>query len=264
MSTPTPSTSIAIHLDGVTKYRGTQCVLRNVSAEIPRGQIVAVLGPSGAGKSTLLRCVNHLETIDGGRIVVDGGLVGYRERGDTLLQLSDREISLQRRTTGMVFQSFNLFRHMTVLDNVTSGPLHVLGRPKAEARTQALALLRRVGLEEKANVYPHQLSGGQQQRVAIARALAMEPTVMLLDEPTSALDPELAQEVVAVIRQLAEDGITLMMATHEMSLARDFADRVLFMVNGEIVEDVMPARRFFEGPASERGRQFLSHHLATH
>ena len=256
------SVSPTIDLMGVSKFRGSQCVLRNVTASIPRGQVVAVLGPSGAGKSTLLRCVNHLETIDGGKIVVEGDTIGYRERGDVLYELSDHDSSLQRRKTGMVFQSFNLFRHMTVLDNVMSGPLSVLRRPKAEVRTQALALLRRVGLEEKAGVYPNQLSGGQQQRVAIARALAMEPSVMLLDEPTSALDPELAQEVVAVIRRLAEDGITMMMATHEMSLARDFADRVLFMVNGEIVEDVTPARQFFSAPASERGRQFLAHHLA--
>ncbi|MFN9469952.1 amino acid ABC transporter ATP-binding protein [Acidovorax sp.] len=254
--------SNAIELMEVTKFRGTQCVLRNVSAQIPRGQVVAVLGPSGAGKSTLLRCVNHLETIDGGKIVVDGGLVGYRERGDALHELSDHEISLQRRSTGMVFQSFNLFRHLCVLDNVMAGPLHVLRKPRAQARDTAQALLRRVGLADKAQAYPHQLSGGQQQRVAIARALAMQPSVMLLDEPTSALDPELAQEVIAVIRQLAQDGITMMMATHEMALARDFADRVLFMVNGEIVEDVLPARRFFEGPSSERGRQFLAHHLS--
>ncbi len=254
--------SPTIQLTDVTKFRGTQCVLRNVTASIPRGQVVAVLGPSGAGKSTLLRCINHLETIDGGKIVVDGDTIGYREKGDALYQLSDKEISLQRRHTGMVFQSFNLFRHMTVIDNVMSGPLSVLRKSKAEAHAQAIALLRRVGLEEKAAAYPNQLSGGQQQRVAIARALAMQPIVMLLDEPTSALDPELAQEVVAVIRQLAEDGITMMMATHEMSLARDLADRVLFMVNGEVIEDVSPGRRFFEGPASERGRQFLSHHLA--
>jgi polar amino acid transport system ATP-binding protein len=257
MSQPSPH---AIELMDVTKYRGTQCVLRHVSAQIPRGQVVAVLGPSGAGKSTLLRCVNHLETIDGGTITVDGALVGYRQRGDALHELSDHEISLQRRRTGMVFQSFNLFRHLSVLDNVMSGPLHVLRRPRAEARDKAMALLQRVGLADKARAFPHQLSGGQQQRVAIARALAMEPSVMLLDEPTSALDPELAQEVIAVIRQLAEDGITMVMATHEMALARDFADRVLFMVNGEIVEDVLPARHFFEAPASERGRQFLAHH----
>ena len=262
MNSPAPSS--AIRLQDVTKYRGSNCVLRDVSAEVPRGQVVALLGPSGAGKSTLLRCINHLETIDGGKIVVDGDVIGYRERAGALHERSDREISQQRRRTGMVFQSFNLFRHMTVLDNVMSGPLHVLGQPRAQAREQALALLARVGLAEKMKAYPNQLSGGQQQREAIARALAMQPSVMLLDEPTSALDPELAQEVVAVIRQLADDGITLMMATHEMSLARDFADRVLFMVNGQIVEDTMPARRFFQGPASERGRQFLSHHLAGH
>ncbi len=252
--------SAAIQFDGVTKYRGHQCVLSNVSASVPRGQVVALLGPSGAGKSTLLRCVNHLESIDAGRISVNGRLVGYREQGEAFLELSDREISEQRRSTGMVFQSFNLFRHITVLDNVMAGPLHVLRKPKGEAREQAMALLARVGLAEKADVYPHQLSGGQQQRVAIARALAMGPSVMLLDEPTSALDPELAQEVIAVIRSLAQDGITMMMATHEMALARDLADRVLFMVKGEVVEDVIPARRFFDSPSSERSRQFLAHH----
>ena len=260
MSTTASATPAAIEFAGVTKYRGAQCVLNKVSATIPRGQVVAVLGPSGAGKSTLLRCVNHLESIDAGKISVGGKLVGYREQGDDLVELSDREISAQRRSTGMVFQSFNLFRHVTVIDNVMAGPLNVLRTPRVEARRQALALLDRVGLTEKADVYPHQLSGGQQQRVAIARALAMGPSVMLLDEPTSALDPELAQEVIAVIRALAEDGITMLMATHEMALARDFADRVLFMVNGEVVEDVLPARRFFDAPGSERSRQFLSHH----
>jgi polar amino acid transport system ATP-binding protein len=254
----------AVEFAGITKFRGSQRVLNNVSASIPRGQVVAVLGPSGAGKSTLLRCVNHLETIDGGRICVGGRLVGYREEtrsgAGALVELSDREISAQRRSTGMVFQSFNLFRHITAIENVMAGPLHVLGRTRAEARTQAMALLARVGLADKADSYPHQLSGGQQQRVAIARALAMEPAVMLLDEPTSALDPELAQEVIAVIRGLAEDGITMLMATHEMTLARDVADRVLFMVGGELVEDVQPARRFFESPGSERSRQFLAHH----
>ena len=261
MGTPsTPSSTAAIEFAGVTKFRGTQCVLKNVSATIPRGQVVAVLGPSGAGKSTLLRCVNHLESIDAGKISVGGDPVGYREQGDAMVELSDREISAQRRRTGMVFQSFNLFRHITVIDNVMSGPLNVLRTPRTQAREQAMALLRRVGLAEKADVYPQQLSGGQQQRVAIARALAMGPSVMLLDEPTSALDPELAQEVIAVIRALAEDGITMMMATHEMALARDFADRVLFMVNGEVIEDVVPARRFFESPGSERSRQFLAHH----
>ena len=257
MNSPAPSS--AIRLQDVTKYRGSNCVLRDVSAEVPRGQVVALLGPSGAGKSTLLRCINHLETIDGGKIVVDGDVIGYRERAGALHERSDREISQQRRRTGMVFQSFNLFRHMTVLDNVMSGPLHVLGQPRAQAREQALALLARVGLAEKMKAYPNQLSGGQQQRVAIARALAMSPSVMLLDEPTSALDPELSQEVISAIRALADGGLTLMIATHEMAIARGFADRVVFMVAGRVVEDA-PAKRFFTEPQHERARQFVRTH----
>jgi polar amino acid transport system ATP-binding protein len=218
-----------------------------------------VLGPSGAGKSTLLRCVNHLETIDGGQIFVDGELIGYEDRAGVLHELPDEAISRQRQRIGMVFQSFNLFRHITVIENVMAGPMHVLGQTRTQATVLALELLGRVGLSEKADAYPNQLSGGQQQRVAIARALAMKPGVMLLDEPTSALDPELSQEVIAAIRQLADDGITLLIATHEMALARDFADRVLFMVDGELVED-RPARDFFDEPRHERARQFLSHH----
>jgi polar amino acid transport system ATP-binding protein len=190
---------------------------------------------------------------------VQGQLIGYRERGDLLVELPDAEISLQRRRIGMVFQSFNLFRHITVIENVMAGPMQVLGQSRTQATALALDLLKRVGLAEKADVYPNQLSGGQQQRVAIARALAMKPSVMLLDEPTSALDPELSQEVIEAIRQLARDGITLMIATHEMSLARDFAHRVLFMVNGELVED-RPARAFFDAPRHERSKQFLSRH----
>jgi polar amino acid transport system ATP-binding protein len=249
----------AVQLAAVTKFRGTQAVLRDVSFDVPAGQVVAVLGPSGAGKSTLLRCVNHLETIDGGRIVVEGELIGYEEKGGVLYELPDTAISRQRQRIGMVFQSFNLFRHITVIENVMAGPIEVLRQPRTQATALALDLLRRVGLAEKADAYPNQLSGGQQQRVAIARALAMKPSVMLLDEPTSALDPELSQEVIAAIRQLAEDGITLLIATHEMALARDFADRVLFMVNGELVED-RPARDFFNAPRHERARQFLSKH----
>ncbi|OEZ27377.1 amino acid ABC transporter ATP-binding protein [Variovorax boronicumulans] len=260
MTTPTsrPFTQ-AVRMVGVTKYRATQAVLRDVSFDVSEGQVVAVLGPSGAGKSTLLRCINHLETIDGGKIFVSGELIGYRERGDALIELPDSEISRQRRRIGMVFQSFNLFRHITVLDNVMAGPVHVLGQTNAQARALAMELLSRVGLAEKAGAYPNQLSGGQQQRVAIARALALKPRLMLLDEPTSALDPELSHEVIAAIRQLALDGITLMIATHEMSLARDFAHRVLFMVNGELVED-RPARDFFQAPRHERSKQFLAHH----
>jgi polar amino acid transport system ATP-binding protein len=253
------SKTTAVEALTVTKYRGTQAVLKDVTFQVPQGQVVAVLGPSGAGKSTLLRCVNHLETIDGGKIFVEGELIGYEERDGVLHELPDTAISLQRQRIGMVFQSFNLFRHITVIENVMAGPIHVLGRTRADATALAQDLLRRVGLAEKAHSYPNQLSGGQQQRVAIARALAMKPGVMLLDEPTSALDPELSQEVIAAIRQLADDGITLMIATHEMALARDFADRVLFMVDGELVED-RPADEFFAAPRHERAQQFLSHH----
>ena len=259
MNVPNSLPACAVDLVGVTKFRGTQAVLRQVSARIPQGQVVALLGPSGAGKSTLLRCVNHLEPIDDGQIFVEGELIAYRERNDICFEMSDRDVSRQRQRIGMVFQSFNLFRHMKVLDNVMSGPRYVMGQSRSQAEHTARALLERVGLSEKAGAYPHQLSGGQQQRVAIARALAMSPRVMLLDEPTSALDPELAQEVIAVIRQLASENITMLIATHEMRLARDFADRVLFMVGGELVEDA-PARRFFDDPQHARSKQFVSRH----
>lgn len=256
------SAPCAVDLVGVTKYRGAQAVLKDVSARIPQGQVVALLGPSGGGKSTLLRCVNHLEPIDDGQIFVDGELIAYRERSDdVLVEMSDRDVSRQRQRIGMVFQSFNLFRHMKVIDNVMAGPRFVKKSSRAAALAQAQTLLDLVGLADKADVYPHQLSGGQQQRVAIARALAMSPRLMLLDEPTSALDPELAQEVIAVIRQLASENITMLIATHEMRLARDFADRVLFMDGGELVEDA-PARQFFDAPRHARSRQFVSRHAA--
>ena len=249
----------AIRIEHVTKQRGPLTVLKDVTLEVPRGQVVALLGPSGAGKSTLLRCLNHLETIDAGRIFVDGRLIGYREQGDALHERPDVDSSRQRRGIGMVFQSFNLFRHLSAIDNVMAGPLHVLGMPRAQALELARKLLAQVGLAEKAASYPNQLSGGQQQRVAIARALAMSPSVMLLDEPTSALDPELSQEVIATIRQLAVQGLTLMIATHEMAIAADFADRVLFMVQGEVVEDA-PARAFFAAPKHERAKVFVARH----
>ena len=249
----------AIRTVGVTKKRGAMTVLSNVSIDVPRGQVVALLGPSGAGKSTLLRCINHLDTIDGGKIFVEGDLIGYREQGDALHELPDAVSSRQRRSIGMVFQSFNLFRHLTAIDNVMAGPLHVLGMARAEAQALATKLLAQVGLAEKAASYPNQLSGGQQQRVAIARALAMSPSVMLLDEPTSARDPELSQEVIATIRQLTGQGLTMMIATHEMAIARDFADRVLFMVQGELVEDA-PANEFFSAPRHERAKVFVGRH----
>ena len=246
-----------ISVQRVTKRRGAQAVLADVSVEVPRGQVVALLGPSGAGKSTLLRCINHLDTIDEGRIFVEGDLIGYREEGDRMYELPDRAISRQRTKVGMVFQSFNLFRHLTALGNVMAGPINVLGMSKPDADALARKLLAQVGLGEKVASYPNQLSGGQQQRVAIARALAMSPSVMLLDEPTSALDPELTQEVIASIHQLARQGLTLMIATHEMAIARDFADRVLFMVHGELVEDA-PSAEFFRAPRHERAKQFVA------
>jgi polar amino acid transport system ATP-binding protein len=249
----------AIRTEAVTKKRGATTVLSNITIDVPRGQVVALLGPSGAGKSTLLRCINHLDTIDAGKIFVEGDLIGYREDGERLHELPDSAVSLQRRKIGMVFQSFNLFRHMTALDNVMAGPCHVLNMPRAEATALGRGLLKQVGLQGKESSYPNQLSGGQQQRVAIARALALSPSVMLLDEPTSALDPELSQEVIATIRELAGHGLTLMIATHEMAIARGFADRVLFMVEGELVEDE-PAATFFLTPKHERARQFVARH----
>jgi polar amino acid transport system ATP-binding protein len=236
---------------------GGVTALEDVSFDVAAGEVVALLGPSGAGKSTMLRCVNHLETISAGRIYVHGDLIGYAERGDALHELSDAEISRQRQMIGMVFQSFNLFRHLTALQNVMSGPVHVLRLSKAEARDLALGLLEKVGLRQKAGAYPSHLSGGQQQRVAIARALAMSPRVMLLDEPTSALDPELAQEVVTTIKALAEEGQTMLIATHDMGIARDVADRVIFMEAGSVVEDI-PSAQFFAGPRSDRAKQFLT------
>jgi polar amino acid transport system ATP-binding protein len=247
----------AVAVIDVSKLWGGHAALDGVSFEVAPGEVVGLLGPSGAGKSTMLRCINHLETISAGRIYVHGDLIGYAERGNALHELSDVESSRQRQSIGMVFQSFNLLRHLTALQNVMSGPVHVLGESKPEAREAALKLLDKVGLKQKADSYPSQLSGGQQQRVAIARALAMSPRVMLLDEPTSALDPELSQEVVATIRALAEDGQTMLIATHDMGIARDVADRVIFMEAGAVVEDV-PSLQFFKMPRSERARQFLA------
>jgi len=256
MSTQSMKAAVAV-LD-VSKSFGAYAALSSVSFAVAQGEVIALLGPSGAGKSTVLRCINHLETISAGRIYVHGDLIGYSERDEALHELSDVEISRQRQRIGMVFQSFNLFRHLTAVQNVMSGPVHVLGQPKPEAKAKALALLDKVGLLGKAASYPSELSGGQQQRVAIARALAMAPRVLLLDEPTSALDPQLAQEVVATIKALAEEGQTMLIATHDMGIARDVADRVIFMEQGSVVEDAA-SDRFFTCPASERARQFLTH-----
>ncbi len=253
--TPVSATPI-VHLDRIWKsFHGT-AVLTDVSLTVPRGQVVCIIGPSGAGKSTLLRCVNHLEAIDHGTIFFEGVPVYRYLRGGKKVIDPDRRIEQVRAQIGMVFQSFNLFPHLTALGNITEAPVHVRGTPPAQARDQALALLRKVGLEARASAYPHELSGGQQQRVAIARALAMEPKLMLFDEATSALDPELVGEVLRVMRQLATEGTTMLVVTHEMGFARDVADRVVFMDHGAVVEDG-PPERVFTTPRSPRTRQFL-------
>jgi len=242
---------------GVEKSFGAFHALRGVSLDIAAGEVVCVIGASGSGKTTLLRCVNQLVEIDRGAIWVDGELAGYRQAGGALHPLGEREIARQRLKTGMVFQRFNLFPHMTALENVTEGPVQVLARDRAEAMEEAHALLERVGLAAKANAYPASLSGGQQQRVAIARALAMHPALMLFDEPTSALDPELVGEVLAVMQELARSGMTMMVVTHELGFAREVADRVVFMDHGLIVESG-PAADVLNAPREERTRAFLS------
>src|SRR5215469_3023698 len=240
----------------LVKRFGQHTVLNGIDLSVKRKQVVVVIGPSGSGKTTLLRCINHLEKIDSGRIYVDGQLVGYREVNGRVVEDKEAAIARMRSQVGFVFQRFNLFPHLTALENVIEAPIHVLHQPKEEVRERAMALLAKVGLEEKANVYPHKLSGGQQQRVAIARALAMNPKLMLFDEATSALDPELVGEVLKVMRQLAEEGMTMVVVTHEMGFAREVADRVIFMDNGVIVEEG-PPEQIFESPQHERTREFL-------
>ncbi|MFE2753234.1 amino acid ABC transporter ATP-binding protein [Actinosynnema sp. NPDC059335] len=242
---------------GVRKSFGAVEVLRGVDLTVDAGQVVCLLGPSGAGKSTFLRCVNHLETIDAGRIWVDGQAVGFAARGGRLHELREREVARQRRGIGMVFQRFNLFPHRTAVQNVAEGPVHVLRTPRATALAEARALLDRVGLADRADAYPHQLSGGQQQRVAIARALAMRPKLMLFDEPTSALDPELVGEVLDVMADLARDGMTMVVVTHEVGFARQVADSVVFMVDGAVVESG-PPEQVLDNPRQHRTRQFLA------
>ena len=236
-----------IAVRGVRKSFGTNLVLDGISLEVSQGEVVCVIGPSGSGKSTLLRCVNGLEAYDDGEITVEG------QRVDR----DARHIVAIREKVAMVFQRFNLFPHRTALENVIEGPVYVKHEPREEASERARALLARVGLAGKENDYPHRLSGGQQQRVAIARALAMRPQAILFDEPTSGLDPELVGEVLAVMRVLANDGMTMMVVTHEMGFAQRVADRVLFMDNGEILEDT-PKAQFFSGAATDRARQFLA------
>ena len=255
---PEPTDAPAmVEADGVHKRFGRLEVLKGISLRVRPSEVMCVIGPSGSGKSTFLRCINHLEKIDAGRLWVDGELVGYRQRGDRLYELRDREVARKRQEIGMVFQRFNLFPHMTALQNVTEAPLRVKGEPRAQIRERAHALLRQVGLADKANAYPRELSGGQQQRVAIARALAMRPKLMLFDEPTSALDPELVGDVLTVMRQLAEDGMTMVVVTHEMGFAREVGDSLVFMDNGVVVEHGAP-RDVISDPRHERTQAFLA------
>ncbi|MCZ1014942.1 amino acid ABC transporter ATP-binding protein [Streptomyces albulus] len=246
-----------VEIRSVHKSFGSVEVLRGIDLEVAAGRVTVVLGPSGSGKSTLLRTINHLEKVDRGWISVDGALVGYRKSGDKLYELREREILKQRTGIGFVFQNFNLFPHLTVLENLVEAPLAVQRRPRKEAEATARRLLTRVGLAEKAGAYPRQLSGGQQQRVAIARALALEPKLLLFDEPTSALDPELVGEVLDVIKDLAHQGTTMIVVTHEIGFAREVADTVVFMDGGRIVEQGPPAQ-VLDHPRHERTRSFLS------
>lgn len=257
MSTSTQTTRGLVKIRDVQKSFGTNQVLKGINLSINPGEVVAILGPSGSGKSTLLRTINHLEKLDGGTISIDEELIGYKIRGQQLHELREKDILRQRTEIGMVFQNFNLFGHLTALENIIEAPIHAQGRNRAAATEHALKLLKRVGLSEKADAYPRQLSGGQQQRVAIARALALNPKVVLFDEPTSALDPELVGEVLEVIKALAEDGTTLIIVTHEMGFARDVADRVVFMDAGEIVEQGTPTQ-IFGDPQVQRTKDFLS------
>ncbi|WP_461172957.1 amino acid ABC transporter ATP-binding protein [Arthrobacter sp. Z1-9] len=246
-----------VEITQVRKSFGTTEVLKGVSLTVEPGGVAVIVGPSGSGKSTLLRTINHLEKVDGGFISIDGKLVGYEVRGERLHELREKDVLKQRTEIGMVFQNFNLFPHLTALENVAEAPVVAQGRSKEEARRRSLELLDRVGLKDRAGAYPRQLSGGQQQRVAIARALALDPKILLFDEPTSALDPELVNEVLDVIRELAKSGTTLIIVTHEMGFARDVADTVVFMDEGQIVEQGSP-EHIFTNPQEPRTRSFLS------
>jgi polar amino acid transport system ATP-binding protein len=258
MKNPTDSAMAPIvRAVDLRKNFGDFAALQGITLDIAAGEVLCVIGPSGSGKSTFLRCINQLETVTGGALWVDGELVGYRRAGNKLHALSENEIARQRLKTGMVFQRFNLFPHLTVLENVTEGPLRVQRRPRDEVVTEARALLERVGLAHKSDAFPIDLSGGQQQRVAIARALAMRPKLMLFDEPTSALDAELVGEVLSVMRDLATSGMTMVVVTHELGFARDVATRVMFMDKGQVVETGVPAQ-VLSDPQHPRTREFIS------
>ncbi len=253
---PTPDTPM-VSAEGVHKRFGRNEVLKGITLHVRPGEVMCLLGPSGSGKSTFLRCINHLEKINSGRLSVDGQLVGYRQDGERLHELREADVARKRAEIGMVFQHFNLFPHMTALENVTCAPIRVKHEAREPARERARELLARVGLADKLGAYPAQLSGGQQQRVAIARALAMQPKLMLFDEPTSALDPELVGDVLAAMQQLAREGMTMIVVTHEMGFAREVADAVVFMDGGVVVESGSPAD-VLANPREERTRAFLS------
>lgn len=255
MTTTTPVPMVKA--EDVHKSFGRLEVLKGINLEVAPREVMCIIGPSGSGKSTFLRCINHLEKINAGKLYVAGELVGYQQRGDKLYELRDSEICRKRQEIGMVFQRFNLFPHMTALENVAEAPLRVKREPKSEVHDRARALLERVGLGDKIDAYPNQLSGGQQQRVAIARALAMQPKLMLFDEPTSALDPELVGDVLEVMRGLANDGMTMLVVTHEMGFAREVGDSLVFMDGGQVVEVGKP-RDVIANPQHERTKAFLS------
>lgn len=253
---PQADSDEVIVASNVEKWFGSTKILDDVSLTVRQGQAIAIIGPSGSGKTTFLRCINHLESIQRGRITVNGYLIGYRERNGALIEDKERNIARQRQDIGMVFQRFNLFQNMSALRNIAAAPIHVRGMAQAEAFEIASALLARVGLADKQDAYPAQLSGGQQQRVAIARALAMRPKVMLFDEPTSALDPEMVGEVLAVIRELAAEGMTMLIVTHEMAFARQVADHIVVMDQGKIIEQGAPSV-VFESPTHDRTKLLL-------
>jgi polar amino acid transport system ATP-binding protein len=254
---PATTSDVVVEATDVHKWFGRLHVLKGISMTVKRREVVVVIGPSGSGKTTFIRCINHLEKIQQGRIKVNGHLIGYREVDGKLHEDKERNIAKQRQEIGMVFQRFNLFPHMTALENIIEAPVRVRGVPSRDANEMGMALLTRVGLVQKAEVYPAQLSGGQQQRVAIARALAMKPALMLFDEPTSALDPEMIGEVLEVMKELALEGMTMIVVSHEMGFAREVADRVVMMDEGIIVEEGTP-EHFFTNPTHERTKSFLS------
>ena len=250
-------TAPMVEARGVRKHFGSNQILKGIDLRVESGSVTSLIGPSGSGKTTFLRCINHLEKVDAGRLYVDNQLIGYEERNNRLYELKPRQIAQARLTTGMVFQRFNLFPHMTVLENIIEAPLTVLNRPRDEVTEEAHTLMARVGLADRGASYPRELSGGQQQRIAIARALAMKPKLMLFDEPTSALDPELVGEVLEVMKSLAEAGMTMVVVTHELGFAREVGDQIVFMDGGVVVESGSPAD-VLGNPKHERTRAFLS------